>query len=84
MDTILRDIGNSKGFVVPVQLLKELDIKVGDRLEIIIEGGNLVITPKTTRPKYKLADLLSKCDESVLIPQDFLEWNHNLQAGMDT
>lgn len=75
MEILLRNIGNSKGFVVPSHLLKQLDIQVGDKLTIVVEEGKLVISPNTKRPKYKLDDLLAKCDISAPMPQELFEWD---------
>ena len=63
MTTTLRNIGNSKGVVVPAHLLKELDIQVGDTMEPAVENGKLVLTPTAKRQKYKLADLLAAMTE---------------------
>lgn len=81
MTTTLRSIGNSKGLVVPAHLLKELDIQVGDPMEPTIENGKLVFTPITKRQKYKLADLLAKCDESAPMPQELVEWDAAQAVG---
>lgn len=75
METSLRNIGNSKGAVIPAQLLKELNLDVGDTLEIKAENGTLVITPKAAKPKYKLNDLLAKCDPSAPMPEALVEWD---------
>ncbi len=81
MQTSLRNIGNSKGAVIPAQLLKELNIHVGDTLDAKAENGKLIITPKFVKPKYKLADLLAKCDESAPMPQELVEWNRAELVG---
>lgn len=80
METTLRTIGNSKGAVIPVQLLKELGLKVGDKLEVIAENGRLVITPKKQK-KYSLDDLLAKCDESAPMPQELIDWDNAESVG---
>jgi antitoxin ChpS len=75
METVLRQIGNSKGVVVPAQLLKELGIQVGDKLDVAATDGKLVFSPTDTRQKYKLADLLAKCDQSAPMPLELAEWD---------
>ncbi|WP_133406270.1 AbrB/MazE/SpoVT family DNA-binding domain-containing protein [Parashewanella tropica] len=80
METTLRTIGNSKGAVIPVQLLKELGLKVGDKLEAITENGRLVITPKKQK-KYSLDDLLAKCDDSAPMPQELVDWDGSRAVG---
>ena len=81
METTLRSIGNSKGAVIPVQLLKELGINLGDKLDAKAENGSLVITPKSVKPKYTLAELLSQCDESAPMPETIVEWDSAEPVG---
>jgi antitoxin ChpS len=81
METSLRNIGNSKGAVIPAPLLKELNINVGDKLEAKAENGVLVITPKSIKPKYTLTELLTKCDESAPMPQALVEWDNAQPIG---
>jgi len=81
METSLRNIGNSKGVVFPVQLLKELNINLGDKLDAKAENGSIVITPKSTKPKYTLAELLSQCDESAPMPETIVQWDNSQSVG---
>lgn len=74
METSLRNIGNSKGAVIPAVLLKELNIQVGDKLEATVDNGVLIITPKATKPRYTLAQLLAQCDETAPMPDELTEW----------
>lgn len=75
METSLRNIGNSKGAVIPAQLLKELGIHVGDKLDAKAENGTLIISPIHSKPKYILNELLAQCDESAPMPNELVEWN---------
>ncbi len=81
METSLRKIGNSKGAVIPAQLLKELNIHVGDKLDAKSENGSLIITPKSIKPKYKLEQLLAKCEESAPMPEELKEWDNCPSVG---
>jgi len=81
METSLRNIGNSKGAVIPAQLLKELNIHLGDKLDAKAENGSLVITPKSVKPKYTLDQLLAKCDESASMPEELIEWCNSPSLG---
>ncbi|MDQ5770256.1 MAG: AbrB/MazE/SpoVT family DNA-binding domain-containing protein [Candidatus Thiothrix sulfatifontis] len=77
----LRTVGNSVAVVIPKQWLSMLGLEAGAKVEMSIEGGKLTLQPKsaTRRKKYKLADLLSKCDPSAPIPTAVTEWD-NLPA----
>lgn len=81
METTLRSIGNSKGAVIPAQLLKELNISVGDKLDVKVEKGTLVFTPKSLKPKYTLNELLAKCDENAPEPETLVEWDSAQPVG---
>ncbi|CAM3791687.1 hypothetical protein [Polynucleobacter antarcticus] len=41
--------------------LEELKISSGSMVDVALLEGRLVVKP-ITKPKYKLADLLAKCD----------------------
>ena len=81
MKTALRNIGNSKGMVFPAQLLNEMNAVVGDEFDVTIQDGRYVVTPLSFKPKYKLSDLLAKCDESAPIPDEMIEWDNIQPVG---
>ena len=81
METSLRSIGNSKGAVIPAQLLKELDIHLGDKLDAKAENGTLIFSPVSSKPKYTLSELLAQCDESAPMPNELVEWNESQPVG---
>ena len=43
MKSTLRQIGNSRGIIIPAPLLAECEIR--DEIELTVEDGRLVITP---------------------------------------
>ena len=81
METSVRSIGNSKGAVIPAQLLKELDINLGDKLDANAENGKLIFSPVSSKPKYTLSELLAQCDESAPMPNELVEWNESQPVG---
>ncbi len=81
MLTQVRKIGNSKGAVIPAQLLKTLDIKLGDSLDIEAENGCLVIKPVKPKKQYSLKELLAKCDGSAPMPQELSDWDNTEAVG---
>lgn len=58
----LRALGGSVVMALPKQILNMLHLCVGSRVEVTVEGGRLVVEPKT-RPQYKLSELLAQCTE---------------------
>jgi len=81
MEIVLRKIGNSIGAVFPNKLLKKLNINLGDKLDAKAENGSIVITPKSVKPKYTLAELLAQCDESAPMPETIVEWDNAQSVG---
>ncbi len=81
MQTVVRKIGNSTGTIIPASLLKKLDLKEGDRVDIQDDNGRILITPNRTRSQYTLTELLAKCDESAPMPQDLVDWETSSEVG---
>lgn len=61
--TNLRKVGGSVMLAVPPALLDLLKLRAGARVDIGIEGGHLIVAPRT-RPSYSLDELLEQCDET--------------------
>lgn len=80
MKIALRNIGNSKGAVIPAPLLRELNLNVGDQLDAVAENGRLVMTP-AHKPKYTLAELLAQCDASAPMPVELADWDSMRPVG---
>lgn len=75
MKTAIRKIGNSSGAIIPSAMLKKLDLKEGDTIEITEEGSRIVIQPKTERPKYSLDELLLECDKQAELSNELQDWD---------
>lgn len=73
MEITIRKIGNSKGVVIPTQLLEQLNLNVGDKADLTTKNGRLIITPKG-KSKYSLAELIAKCDQNAAMPQELIDW----------
>lgn len=83
MRTQLRQVGNSIGQIIPAHILRELNLSVGDELDLIVENGQLIAKPIKKRPKYSLDELLVKCDENAAIPTALEEWNQMEPVGLE-
>ena len=57
MQTLFRKIGNSTGMIIPAAIIKKLDLKEGDRVDIQDEDGRIIIVPTKSKPKYSLTEL---------------------------
>ncbi|MEE9425240.1 MAG: AbrB/MazE/SpoVT family DNA-binding domain-containing protein [Methylococcales bacterium] len=84
MQTLVRKIGNSTGTIIPASLLKKLDLKEGDRVDIQDDNGRILISPNRTRPQYTLTELLAKCDQSAPMPQELIDWDNTPEVGNET
>jgi antitoxin ChpS len=84
MQTLVRKIGNSTGTIIPASLLKKLDLKEGDRVDIQDDNGRILIIPNRTRPQYTLTELLAKCDQSAPMPQALIDWDNTPEVGNET
>ncbi|MFT9382670.1 AbrB/MazE/SpoVT family DNA-binding domain-containing protein [Gluconobacter sp. GP1] len=54
----LRKLGGSIVLTVPPALLGLLDLKAGEKVELDVENGALVVRPRR-RPHYTMAELLA-------------------------
>ena len=81
MQTVVRKIGNSAGTIIPAALLKKLNLKEGDLVDIRDDEGRIVIVPNRIKRKYTLTELLAKCDESAPMPQELIDWDNTPEAG---
>ena len=75
MNTIIRKIGNSSGTIIPSELLRRMNLKDGDSINIAEVKNSLVITKATNRPHYSMDELLAQCDLSAAMPEELTEWD---------
>lgn len=71
--TNLRKVGGSVMLAVPPALLELLQLGVGARVDLGLEDGRLVVTPRT-RPRYSLEELLAQCDETAPAAPEERAW----------
>lgn len=81
MNTVIRKIGNSSGAIIPSELLKSLNLKIGDGITISEERNKLVIRKVQGRPVYSLNELLAACDDQAPYPEELGEWDAMMPAG---
>lgn len=56
MQSALKKIGNSAGIVIPKPVLTEIGAQVGDKLDISIVGGRIVIERVSANPREGWAE----------------------------
>lgn len=72
--TSLRKVGGSVMLSVPPALLDELHLQAGESVGLSIDEGRLVVNPRPTKPRYKLAELLAQCDASDKLSAEDRQW----------
>ncbi len=72
MEARLQKWGNSIGIRIPSSILKELHLKINDKIELSHEDEKIIIT-KSKKQKISLAQLFKKYDGENLA-KDF-EWD---------
>ena len=82
METSIRKLGNSAGIILPAALLRSLKFEVGQAIDIEVEDGRLVVTPKR-RKRYTAAELNAQCDPPAPMPEDIVAWERAPLVGSE-
>jgi antitoxin component of MazEF toxin-antitoxin module len=53
----IRKIGNSQGIIFPTEFLEALNLKSGSEIELTIDHGTIIITPKVPNLDQLLASV---------------------------
>ncbi|WP_036285657.1 AbrB/MazE/SpoVT family DNA-binding domain-containing protein [Methylocystis sp. ATCC 49242] len=78
--TSLHKVGGSVMLAVPPAILDLLDLKAGATVGVSVEDGKLVIAP-TTKPRYKLEELLAQCDAAAEPSEEDRVWLDDKPQG---
>ncbi|NOT15279.1 MAG: AbrB/MazE/SpoVT family DNA-binding domain-containing protein [Methylotenera sp.] len=70
--------GNSAAIRLPESILEQLDVKIGDSIEVNVQAN--IVTIRASKPKYKLADLLAQSHEG---PPVVDCWENMLPVGKE-
>lgn len=73
MQSSLKKIGNSAGVVIPKPMLAEIGAKAGDRVDLTVEDGRIVIQPSAKAPRAGWAEdskrLAAEGDDGLVWPE---------------
>lgn len=84
MNLTIRQLGNSKGLILPPKMLSELHLSAGSTVSVETIDGRLVITPAIKPPpRYTLAELLAQCDPSAPMSDFEKTWDAMPPAGRE-
>ena len=59
----LRSLGGSVVMTVPKKILSMIHLHVGAAVDLSVQGGKLVVSPRTV-PRYRLSELIARSDEA--------------------
>jgi antitoxin ChpS len=83
METAIRKLGNSAGIILPAALLRSMKFEVGQVIDIEVEDGRIVVTPKRSK-RYTAAELNAQCDSRAPMPEDMVAWENAPVLGSET
>lgn len=64
MVTKIQKWGKSQGVRFPLRLLEEVQVAIGDEVDVSVQEGRIVVTPcARVRGKYRLEDLVAQLPE---------------------
>ena len=81
METVLRNFGNSVGFVIPKPMRDAMHFKAGQVVQLERISDGLLIRP--AKPKYTLEALLAQCDSTAPMPNEVTEWQEMPAFGRE-
>ena len=77
---VLRKVGGSIMLALPPALLDLVELGPGQPVAVSVSGRQIIVEPQP-RPRYKLADLLSRCDPNAPLSEEAREWFEAGPAG---
>ena len=83
METSIRKVGNSAGLILPVPLLKAVNLAVGQQVDVEESDGRLIVTPKV-RTNFTLKELLAQCNPKARPPADMVAWQKMSSVGRES
>lgn len=74
--------GNSAAIRLPVPLINQLNIVLGDQLVVDVHPEGVLLKP--ARKTYTLSNLLAQCDKNAPPPDDMAAWDQEDRQGRET
>ena len=84
MQSALKKIGNSAGIIIPKPVLSQIGAELGDKLDLRVEDGNIIVSKSRRHPREGWAEaaaaLAAADDDKLVWPEfgndgdDALEW----------
>ena len=77
---VLRKVGGSVMLALPPALLDLIELRAGQQVAVSVQRGRIVVESRP-RPRYTMAELLSRCDPSAPIASADREWLESPPVG---
>jgi antitoxin MazE len=72
MTATISSWGNSQGLRVPKDIMKQLHLSVGDKMNIVIENDKIILEPiKQARIKFNINDLVKQLPSDYKANEEF-------------
>ena len=72
MTATISSWGNSQGLRFPKNIMKELNLNIGDEMNILIKNQKILLEPiKQSREKYNINDLVKQLPNDYKIYEEF-------------
>lgn len=79
----LRTLGGSVVMTIPKTVLEQAQLRSGAKVDVSVKDGRLLVEPRA-KPRYTLAELLSRCDADGLAPTaDDAAWLNDGPVGKE-
>ena len=78
----LRTVGGSVVMAIPKRLLEMVHLQAGSQVDIDVRNGRLIVAPQPRR-RYKLSELIARCDASLPITTGERAWLNAPPAGLE-
>ena len=70
---VLRKVGGSVMLALPPAVLDMVDLAPGQQVAVSVDDGRIIVEAPR-RPRYRLAELLARCDRNAPPPEEDREW----------
>ena len=66
--------GNSQGVRIPLKVLKNSDIDIGEEIEIVVEDGKIILTPThKIHGRFAIEDLVAEMSADYQVEE--MDWD---------
>ena len=83
MEVKIQQWGNSAGVRLPATVLKQMSLSIGDVLRLDATSEVMTLKPAKAKLRYRLDDLMAKCDLNAPEPAELAAWTAMQPVGRE-